>query len=176
MIVSDVGDDGHNFCNVLDAPPFQLLASDGFNPFLLVEGIPEFGDDYKVLTLHNPFVDSSLDTYTSLFFIPIICIIEIFKQGPEKTGGKLTECAVKQPISCLDGVVDDICCVFGDFPETEPEIHSLGFYLTSDKKCAPDLGDLVVVVELDLGYINHFVEACGIAMKSGRKVILLKHK
>lgn len=79
MIVSYVGGDEHDFDNVLDAPPFQLLANDGFNSSLLVEGIPELGDDYKILALYDPFVDSSLDTHTGLFFIPIIYIIEIFR-------------------------------------------------------------------------------------------------
>jgi hypothetical protein len=58
----------------LDSPPFELLTGNGLNALLLVEGVPELGDDDQVLTLDETLGDCALDALTSTLLISVVYI------------------------------------------------------------------------------------------------------
>jgi len=58
--------------DLLKIPPLELLTDDGLNTLLLVESIPELGNDGEFLALHEAFIDGTLDANTSLFLITIV--------------------------------------------------------------------------------------------------------
>jgi hypothetical protein len=49
------------------------LAGDRLDALFLVEGVPELGDDNKILTLYDSLIESLLDTSARLLLIAVIC-------------------------------------------------------------------------------------------------------
>ena len=47
---------------VVDAPVVELLFADGFDVLVAVVGIPEFGDEEEIFSLHYTFLDGAGDT------------------------------------------------------------------------------------------------------------------
>lgn len=47
---------------VVDAPILELLFADGFDVLVVVEGIPEFGDEKEIFSLHYTFLDGACNT------------------------------------------------------------------------------------------------------------------
>jgi hypothetical protein len=58
--------------NILKSPPLQLFPDNGFHALLLVEGVPELGNNEEVLALHQALVNGSLDTLARLLLVPVI--------------------------------------------------------------------------------------------------------
>lgn len=58
--------------NVLKAPPLKLLADDGLDALLLVESVPELGDDGEILALHDTLIDSAFDANAGFLLIAVI--------------------------------------------------------------------------------------------------------
>ena len=59
---------------VVDLPVGELAAGDGSDVFLVVEGLPELGDDEEVFTLHEAFGDGPGDAFSAFLFVSIICM------------------------------------------------------------------------------------------------------
>ena len=47
---------------VVDAPVVELLFADGLDVFVAVVGVPEFGDEEEIFSLHYTFLDGAGDT------------------------------------------------------------------------------------------------------------------
>lgn len=58
---------------VVDLPVGELAAGDGLDVLLVVEGLPELGDDEKVLALHKAFGDGAGDALAALLLISVVC-------------------------------------------------------------------------------------------------------
>lgn len=58
---------------VLKAPPFELLADNGLDVLLVVEGVPELGDDEELLTLDETLINGALHTLAALLLITVVC-------------------------------------------------------------------------------------------------------
>lgn len=58
---------------VLETPPFELLADNGLDAGLLVEGVPELGDDEELLALDDSLLDGALDTLAALLLVAVVC-------------------------------------------------------------------------------------------------------
>lgn len=59
---------------VVDLPVGELLAGDGLHLVLVVEGLPQLGDDEELLTLHEAVLDGAGNALTGLLFVAIICV------------------------------------------------------------------------------------------------------
>jgi hypothetical protein len=59
---------------VVDAPVGQLLPADGPDALLVVEGVPEFGDEEQVGALYEAFVDGAFDTLAGFFLVAVVCL------------------------------------------------------------------------------------------------------
>lgn len=57
---------------VVDAPVLELLVADRLDALLVVEGVPELGDDEKLLTLDKTVLDGAGNTLTALLLIAVI--------------------------------------------------------------------------------------------------------
>jgi hypothetical protein len=57
---------------VVNAPVLELLLGDGFDLFVVVECLPELGDNKEVFTLYETFLDGAGNTLTGFDFIAII--------------------------------------------------------------------------------------------------------
>lgn len=57
---------------VLKTPPFERLFGDGDNVLTIVEGIPELGDDEKILALDEAIVDGTLHTLAGFPLVPVV--------------------------------------------------------------------------------------------------------
>lgn len=90
---------------VVEAPPLELLADNGFNLVLLVEGVPEFRGDEEVFAFNKAFINCALDTLASDLLVAVI------------------ECTVKEAVTGLDGVVDGLRAVFCDLPQAETDLR-----------------------------------------------------
>jgi len=87
---------------VVDTPVSELLLADGRNAVLVVEGVPQLGDNEEILTLDKTFVDCALNTLAGLDLVAVVA-------G-----------AVKETVASLDGVVDLISAgVVVHLPKTE---------------------------------------------------------
>lgn len=58
---------------VVDLPVGELAAGDGLDALLVVEGLPELGDDEELLTLHEAVLDGAGDTLTALLLVAVVC-------------------------------------------------------------------------------------------------------
>lgn len=58
---------------VVDLPVGELAAGDGLDLVLVVEGLPQLGDNEEVLTLHKAVLDGAGDTLTTLLLVAIVC-------------------------------------------------------------------------------------------------------
>lgn len=97
------------------------MADDGLDALLLVESVPEFGDDEEVLALHKTLIDGALDTDASLLLIAVIYDTSLLANNSfvERARQKRTKSTIEQPISGLDGLVDHVGGVVSDLPEAE---------------------------------------------------------
>lgn len=59
---------------VVNLPVGKLLAGDGLDLVLVVEGLPQLGDDEEILTLHDALLDGAGNTLTTLLFVAIVCV------------------------------------------------------------------------------------------------------
>lgn len=59
---------------VVNLPVGKLLAGDRLDLVLVVESLPQLGDDEEILTLHETILDGAGNTLTTLFLIAIVCI------------------------------------------------------------------------------------------------------
>lgn len=59
---------------VVNLPVGKLLAGDGLDLVLVVEGLPQLGDDEELLTLHDALLDGAGNTLTTLLFVAIVCV------------------------------------------------------------------------------------------------------
>ena len=57
---------------VVDPPIPKLLLADGLHALLVVERVPELGDDEEVFTLDETFLDRTGYTLTAFHFIAVI--------------------------------------------------------------------------------------------------------
>jgi len=73
---------------VVDAPVVELLFADGFDVFLVVVGVPEFGDEKEIFSLHYTFLDGAGDTLACFDFIAVVA------------------CTIEESIARLDGIVN----------------------------------------------------------------------
>nr|POE59280.1 hypothetical protein CFP56_24549 [Quercus suber] len=93
---------------IVDAPVGELFLGDGLDAFLVVEAVPELGDDEEVLTLDEAFVDGALDALAGLDLVAVIA-------G-----------AVEETVAGLDGVVDGVGAgVVGHLPQPEADERHL---------------------------------------------------
>jgi len=87
---------------VVNAPVSELLLANGSNAVLVVERVPQLGDNEEVLALDKTLVDCALDTLAGLDLVAVVA-------G-----------AVKQTVASLDGVVDLVGAgVVVHLPKTE---------------------------------------------------------
>ena len=105
---------------VVDAVVLELLLADGLDVLLVVEGVPELGDDEQLLTLDDAFLDGAGNTLASLLLVAVVYEINQYCGGYCSMILCLTASAVKESVSGLDGVVDNVRAgVIVDLPETE---------------------------------------------------------
>ena len=57
---------------IVDAPVCELLFADRPDPVVVVEGIPELGDEEEVGTFDYPFFDGSRDALAGLLFVAVV--------------------------------------------------------------------------------------------------------
>lgn len=57
---------------VLNTPISELLAGNWLDLLLVVEAVPQLGDDEKILALHQAFLDSTGNTLASLDLVSVI--------------------------------------------------------------------------------------------------------
>lgn len=87
---------------VVNAPVSELLLADGRDAVIVVEGVPELGDNEEVLTLDKALVDRTFNTLASLDLVAVVAS------------------AVKETVSSLDGVVNLVGAgVVVHLPKTE---------------------------------------------------------
>ena len=58
---------------VVDAPVFELLFADGLDAVVVVEGIPELGDEEEVFAFDDAFFDGAGDTLAGFYLVAVIC-------------------------------------------------------------------------------------------------------
>lgn len=105
----------HVKVKVIDAPVGKLLLANGLDALLVVERVPELGNNEQVLALHDTLVDRTLDTLASLDLVAVVA-------G-----------AVKQTVASLDGVVDLIGAgVVVDLPQAETDERHLAAIVELD--------------------------------------------
>ncbi len=93
---------------VLKTPVGQLLEGNWLDVLLLVEGVPQLGDDEELLALDQALIDGAGDTLTSLLLVAVVA-------G-----------TIEETVTGLDGVVDSIGTgVVVDLPETEANLWHL---------------------------------------------------
>ena len=51
----------------------ELLFADGFDVFVAVVGIPEFGDEEEIFSLYYTFLDGAGDALACFDFIAVVC-------------------------------------------------------------------------------------------------------
>lgn len=73
---------------VVDAPVGKLLAADGLDLIAVVKGVPEFGDDEELFSLHDAFLDGASDTLSGLFLVAVICAGKSALVQLDGTGGE----------------------------------------------------------------------------------------
>lgn len=139
---------------VVNLPVGKLFAGDRLDSVLVVESLPQLGDDEEILTLHETLLDGAGNTLTTLLLIAIVCISErrenisadvtsndVFPNFYKEESGeesyfflylsfshepRLTTCAVKQTVTSLDGVVYGIrCSRLVDLPEAKAHLGHL---------------------------------------------------
>jgi len=59
---------------VIDTPVLELLLADWLDALVVVEGVPELGDNEEFLALDDTFLDSASDTLTRLLLVTVVCI------------------------------------------------------------------------------------------------------
>lgn len=57
---------------VVDAPVGELLFADGFDAVVVVEGVPELGDEEEVGAFDEAFFDGAGDALTALLFVAVV--------------------------------------------------------------------------------------------------------
>jgi hypothetical protein len=133
---------------VVNLPVGKLLAGYGLNLVLVVESLPQLGDDEELLTLYETLLDGAGNALTTLLLVAIVCVsgrgnisadvasmtssiptkrkrgkkVLLFSINIQHEPG-LTTCAIKQTVTGLDGVVHGICgrCVV-DLPEAKAHL------------------------------------------------------
>jgi len=92
---------------VVETPVLQLLLADRLDTLLVVERVPELGDNEELLTLDKTILDGTGNTLTSLDFVAVICELldKVIRWSliAEHTAG-----AVEEPVSRLDSIVDGV--------------------------------------------------------------------
>lgn len=58
---------------VVDAPVFELLFADRLNTVMVVEGVPELGDEEEIFALDDALFDSTSNTLARLDFVTVVC-------------------------------------------------------------------------------------------------------
>ena len=85
-------------------PVAELLAGDFLDDFLVMEAVPELGDDEEVFALDEAVFDGSCDALASFLFVAVVA-------G-----------AVEEAVAGFDGIVDLVGArVIVDFPEAKTE-------------------------------------------------------
>lgn len=57
---------------VVDPPVSELLLGDRLNLVVVVERLPQLGDDEQVFTLYNALLDSTCNTLTGLLLVAVV--------------------------------------------------------------------------------------------------------
>lgn len=57
---------------VLKTPPFERLLGDRDNMLAIMEGIPELGDDKKILALDEAIIDGALHTLAGFLLVSVV--------------------------------------------------------------------------------------------------------
>lgn len=58
---------------VVDLPVGELLAADGLDVLLVVEGLPELGDDEELFALYEAVLDGAGDALAALLLVSVVC-------------------------------------------------------------------------------------------------------
>lgn len=58
---------------VVDAPVLELLFADGLDAVVVVVGVPQFGDEEEIFSLHYTFFDGAGDTLAGFDFVAVVC-------------------------------------------------------------------------------------------------------
>jgi len=100
-------------------PVSELLLGNGNDTLLLVERVPELGDNEEVLTLDEAVLDGTGDTLTSLLLVAVVCeeksvtdtSFHHFLSYRVDSSWKilLTASAIEQTVSGLDSIVNCVC-------------------------------------------------------------------
>ena len=57
---------------VVDAPVLELLFADGLDPVVVMEGVPEFGDEEEVGAFDYAFFDGAGDALAGFLFVAVV--------------------------------------------------------------------------------------------------------
>ena len=57
---------------IVNAPILELLFADGLNAVVVVEGVPEFGDEEEVGAFDYAFFDGACDTLARFLFVAVV--------------------------------------------------------------------------------------------------------
>jgi hypothetical protein len=57
---------------VVDLPVGELAAGDGLDALLVVEGLPQLGDDEEVFTLDEAILDGAGDALAALLLVAVV--------------------------------------------------------------------------------------------------------
>jgi hypothetical protein len=58
---------------VVNSPVLELLLGDGLDLLVVVECLPELGDDEEVFALYKALLDGTGNTLASFDFVAVIC-------------------------------------------------------------------------------------------------------
>jgi len=58
---------------VVDAPVLELLFADRLDAIVVVEGIPEFGDEVELFALDEAFFDGTGDSLAAFLLVAVVC-------------------------------------------------------------------------------------------------------
>lgn len=93
---------------VVKAPVSELALGNWLDLLLVVERVPQLGDDEELLTLDDSFLDGAGNTLTGLLLVAVVA-------G-----------SVKQTVTSFDGVVDSVgTSLVVDLPEAEADLWHL---------------------------------------------------
>lgn len=100
---------------VVDAPISKLLSADWLDVLLVVEGVPELGDEEEVFALDEALFYGTSDALTGFFLVAVVYSRSsqplpqrVLLPSHQTRTGILTTSTIEQPIPSLDGIVNGV--------------------------------------------------------------------
>lgn len=74
-VFESYGEVNHPQIKVVNTPISELLPCDGLNLIVVVERLPELGNNKQILALYETLLDGTCDTLSGFLLVTVVCSI-----------------------------------------------------------------------------------------------------